>query len=90
MSFRCHRGWTGPTCEICAPLPGCSINYGYCTKPMECKCKDGYQGRFCNIVKCREVIHDIYALKNTIMQFNFHSILQSNVNDPTFIVRDVI
>ena len=76
MPFRCHPGWTGPTCEICIPLPGCSIDHGYCTKPMECKCKEGYKGRFCNAVKCRKVrqyttkrvdlFYEIFNIKNQV------------------------
>ena len=52
-NFSCHPGWTGVNCDQCVTLPGCSY-YGYCTKPMECLCKYGYEGHFCNTPTCRD------------------------------------
>ena len=71
--FSCHPGWTGPTCETCIPLPGCSIHHGFCTKPLECKCRDGYTGAFCSTMKCRKVKNwefSKYPLYNIYHMYN--------------------
>ena len=52
LAFSCFPGWTGPMCTDCIKLPGCS-EHGYCTKPMECRCKTGYQGSSCHKPICR-------------------------------------
>ena len=52
-SNSCHPGWTGPNCDICVKLPGCT-DHGHCTKPMDCECDYGYEGHFCHKPKCRE------------------------------------
>ncbi len=51
--FSCHPGWSGPDCDVCIKLPGCS-DHGHCSKPMECECDYGYEGHFCHKAKCRE------------------------------------
>ena len=50
--YSCYPGWTGPNCDQCEKSPGCQ--YGYCTKPMECICDQGYGGTFCHSPICRD------------------------------------
>ncbi len=52
MNSSCHPGWRGENCTECVPLPDC-LN-GFCDKPLECKCQDGYLGQFCHKPKCRD------------------------------------
>lgn len=40
-------GWEGPLCDKCVTAPGC-VN-GLCDEPWQCFCKDGWEGKFCNI-----------------------------------------
>ena len=42
---RCRLGWAGEICTDCQVLPGCQ--HGYCTKPLECRCHEGYTGLLC-------------------------------------------
>ena len=54
MSFpSCHPGWSGPDCDVCIKLPGCT-EHGHCSKPMECICDYGFEGHFCHKAKCRD------------------------------------
>ena len=62
--FSCHPGWTGPNCDKCVPLPGCS-HHGYCTKPMECLCKYGYDGHFCHNPTCRDGCNKTTGIRNS-------------------------
>ena len=63
--FSCHPGWTGPNCDKCVPLPGCS-HHGYCTKPMECLCKYGYDGHFCHNPTCRDGCNKTTGIRKVI------------------------
>lgn len=49
----CFPGWSGPNCSVCDKLPGCS-EHGFCTRPLECRCEEGYIGNFCQTPKCRQ------------------------------------
>lgn len=53
LSCSCHPGWTGENCDVCIPLPECK--YGFCERPMECICQEGFEGNFCEQAICSEV-----------------------------------
>ena len=55
--YRCHKGWTGPKCDVCLPSPHCG--HGYCRKPNDCICHAGYQSHFCQEPTCREGCHPV-------------------------------
>ena len=47
LLLSCRKGWTGPTCSDCIVADGCQ--HGTCDKPYECKCKDFWGGKYCDI-----------------------------------------
>jgi len=57
---RCRLGWAGETCTDCQVLPGCQ--HGYCTKPLECRCHEGYTGLLCQT----RMYHVVKGHPNTV------------------------
>ena len=57
---RCRLGWAGEICTDCQVLPGCQ--HGYCTKPLECRCHEGYTGLLCQT----RMYHVIEGQVNTV------------------------
>ena len=41
--------WAGPSCDIPICAPGCSPLHGYCTRPGQCDCEDGWAGSACTV-----------------------------------------
>ncbi|XP_074595701.1 uncharacterized protein LOC141850853 isoform X2 [Brevipalpus obovatus] len=52
---KCKFGWTGESCSICMPMPGCV--HGSCNKPFECRCEEGWSGMFCDKPSCKQGCH---------------------------------
>ena len=55
----CHKGWTGPTCEVCIPLAGCNPTGGGCVDPSTntsvpdtCFCNANHTGTLCDGPEC--------------------------------------
>ena len=47
---KCRLGWTGDDCQQCQQYPNCK--HGYCIAPLECICKEGWGGLFCDKGMC--------------------------------------
>lgn len=53
-------GYRGVNCSECSLLPGCV--HGFCDRPLECQCLEGWKGEFCDEPECKENCHPIFGM----------------------------
>ena len=58
--YRCRVGYWGDNCDECFPYPGCKN--GFCRKPWECRCNDGWTGFLCDQSKAKFKIYLIITI----------------------------